>query len=312
MCSNPDCQALTVGPAEDEQRSISVGEAAHIYGARPGSARYDDAMLDADRSDIINAIWLCRNCHKMADSDQSQFTAALLYEWRNAHERSTMERLGKTGDLLKARVAEKRLIGFENASYLARQIVIDRPPYWEYKLTAELLRQSLEPVKRQWDDLQKGLYALRAHPIELADFGTWFQLRLRDLMSQAEALGGLLNGEMQASWGPPGQPGSETDILRVCSLFGQVCRRIIEWEETVRFAYVPSELEEVQRLFIGVGGMNIDKVATLPGWMSSIFNSENPSGMHEFRLEFETPDDWVPKIKAAFERGVREITGAGE
>lgn len=68
ICSNPDCRALTSGPAEEAAKSVSVGEAAHIYGAEPGSARYDEAMGAPSRADITNAIWLCCNCHKLIDS----------------------------------------------------------------------------------------------------------------------------------------------------------------------------------------------------------------------------------------------------
>lgn len=64
-CSNPDCGAITSGPSDDRAGSVNVGEAAHIYGAHPGSARYEELMDSVDRSDITNAIWLCGNCHKL-------------------------------------------------------------------------------------------------------------------------------------------------------------------------------------------------------------------------------------------------------
>jgi hypothetical protein len=73
ICSNPDCQALTTGPAETEDKSVTIGEAAHIFGANPGSARFDEKMSSSERSDITNAIWLCRNCHKLADADAARF-----------------------------------------------------------------------------------------------------------------------------------------------------------------------------------------------------------------------------------------------
>lgn len=55
-CSNPDCGAITSGPTEDLNGSVNVGQAAHIYGANPGSARFDPTMTVAERSDISNAI----------------------------------------------------------------------------------------------------------------------------------------------------------------------------------------------------------------------------------------------------------------
>jgi hypothetical protein len=116
MCSNPGCSVLTSGPAEDVSKAVVVGEAAHIYGARPGSARFNPEMSAAERSDITNAIWLCRNCHKLVDTNARRYSADLLFEWRHTHERAITKRLGKTSDILQAEVLERRLTGFERVS----------------------------------------------------------------------------------------------------------------------------------------------------------------------------------------------------
>lgn len=86
QCSNPDCEAITSGPSAIALESVNVGEAAHIYGANPGSARYDPDMASADRSWISNAIWLCGNCHKLIDDDPTRYPAGLLFEWQSDHE----------------------------------------------------------------------------------------------------------------------------------------------------------------------------------------------------------------------------------
>ncbi len=46
ICSNPDCRASTVGPNSDPNKSTLIGEAAHIFGARPKSKRYKLEMTD--------------------------------------------------------------------------------------------------------------------------------------------------------------------------------------------------------------------------------------------------------------------------
>src|SRR5436190_17522523 len=80
ICSNPDCQAITIGPAEAPDKSVNVGEAAHIFGANSGSARFQEGMSPTERADITNAIWLCRICHKLIDADATRFPAPLLFE----------------------------------------------------------------------------------------------------------------------------------------------------------------------------------------------------------------------------------------
>lgn len=55
-CSNPGCGVLTTGPNEIASKSINIGEAAHIYGAKEGSARFNTEMTVTEGSDITNGI----------------------------------------------------------------------------------------------------------------------------------------------------------------------------------------------------------------------------------------------------------------
>jgi hypothetical protein len=98
-CSNPDCGVLTSAPTTKNDGSINLGEAAHIYGRTERSKRYNLEMTQAERADITNGIWLCRNCHKEIDTDELRFPADLLFEWRREHERTVLERLGLKSDL---------------------------------------------------------------------------------------------------------------------------------------------------------------------------------------------------------------------
>jgi len=85
-CANPTCRKPTSGPHSDESRSVVMGEAAHMRGARPGSARYDPAMTDEERASPGNGIWLCRDCAKLIDSDPERFPVSRLEDWKEAHE----------------------------------------------------------------------------------------------------------------------------------------------------------------------------------------------------------------------------------
>jgi hypothetical protein len=264
-------------------------------------------MVDASRSAITNGIWLCRNCHKIVDADAAQFPAELLFEWRREHEQTVLEGLGKAGALLRQKVMAKRLAGFEGCSYLAQQIVIDRPDLWEYRLTAELLHSKLEPIKRRYEALEKGLYALSIRTIGVDDYIAWQGAQLSTLVGQVGAIGGLVNGELQESWGPPGQPGSESEILRMCSLIVEACQRLLEWEESVRFVEPPDAFSEVQALLVGIAGVCIHKVFEIPTWLMGPLSEENPSGTYEFTLVFDLPDQWVENCRRALKRAVAKL-----
>lgn len=157
-CSNPDCGAITSGPADDPSGSINVGEAAHIYGANPGSARFNAGMASSDRSSITNAIWLCSNCHKMIDDDPDRYPAGLLFEWQTEHERTISEQIGKAGAELRRKYEERHLEELGRLSYLSERIIREKGDFWDYRLTAEALRFEMAPVLERWNALGRGLY----------------------------------------------------------------------------------------------------------------------------------------------------------
>lgn len=85
-CSNPKCGTPTSGPRFESGKSISIGVAAHIYAASSGGPRFNVYMSDTQRSSIDNAIWLCQNCAKLIDNDESRYTPEALFEWKSAAE----------------------------------------------------------------------------------------------------------------------------------------------------------------------------------------------------------------------------------
>jgi len=95
VCSNPDCRRATSGPHSEEDKSVTLGEAAHIKAAREGQARYDPNMTDEDRWDATNGIWLCRECARKIDLDETRYPVKLLIDWKKKHENWISE--GKPG-----------------------------------------------------------------------------------------------------------------------------------------------------------------------------------------------------------------------
>jgi hypothetical protein len=86
VCSNPDCRRTTSGPHSEDDKSVNLGEAAHIKAARYKQARYNSNMTDEDRRDISNGIWLCKECARKIDLDEAQYPVELLIDWKKKHE----------------------------------------------------------------------------------------------------------------------------------------------------------------------------------------------------------------------------------
>ena len=97
MCSNPECEKMTVGPNSNKNKSTSIGVAAHIKAAAPGGKRYDPNMTSAERSDISNGIWLCQSCSKLIDTDEEKYTVELLRSWKEVAEKKSEKGITSEG-----------------------------------------------------------------------------------------------------------------------------------------------------------------------------------------------------------------------
>jgi hypothetical protein len=74
-----------------EDKSVNVGQAAHITAAAPGpgAKRYDSTLTKEERRAASNGIWLCQLCAKLIDTDEARFTVELLRKWKqDAEERA--------------------------------------------------------------------------------------------------------------------------------------------------------------------------------------------------------------------------------
>jgi len=305
-CSNPDCGAITSGPADDPNGSVNVGEAAHIYGASPGSARYDSEMSSVNRSAISNAIWLCGNCHKRIDDDPLRFPAGLLFEWQRDHERQIAGKIGKAGVELRQKYEARHLEEFGRLSYLAERLILEKDALWEYRLTAEVLRFEMAPILQRWNSLKRGLYVKPSARVSKEDFIQWTLLRLAEVSAICGAFTELANVEFARAWGEPGVAGSDSAIVSTARLFSEMCQSALTWEETVRFVSVDEVFGEVRMLFIGTAGRVIDEAAKLPAFLSETLANESvDGGTYQLDLLLSVEDGWGERVDAALAR-VRE------
>lgn len=85
ICAYPGCgRYLTHESASGEH--VYVGEAAHICGEKPGSARYDQSMTEIARNSVGNLIYLCTDHHTIIDKVESDWPADKLQELKEKHE----------------------------------------------------------------------------------------------------------------------------------------------------------------------------------------------------------------------------------
>src|SRR5277367_7158710 len=96
VCSNTNCGSSTAGPQDDASKALNIGVAAHITAASMGGPRYDQALTPEQRTSAENGIWLCQNCAKLVDNDESRYPAKLLIAWKTIREIDALNAIGQT------------------------------------------------------------------------------------------------------------------------------------------------------------------------------------------------------------------------
>lgn len=315
-CSNPDCRRLTSGPHSRKEKSLISGEGAHIFGANAGSARFDSNMSALARSEITNAIWLCVECHTLIDRDPDQYQPSLLFRWKDEHDSYIASERGSLGDRLRHEEKLKRFEEFSMYPAPIRRILLDRPPAWEWRLTAELLRYLCRPEFRKLADLRGGLYTSPLQRITLEQFTGWISLQLAT-MSQLLAPTERIFPRLMASWGEHKQDGDASEILHYCLLMRDLLRNVVLHEETITFIYIPPECERLVHLLKGIVAGQAEKIQQIPDSLDNAIaligtelggTEENPTILsHD--IVFEVPENWEMEFHQELERLSQHIEG---
>ena len=308
-CSNPDCRVSTVGPNVDSNKATPIGEAAHIFGARPNSKRYRSDMTDATRAEITNAIWLCRNCHKLIDSDDKKYTSNILFAWREEHEEYIQSKLGTITERIEFEDVNLLLSKFENLSRISRRIIIDKPDGWEYRLTAELMRNLNQPLLRKIEDLHDGLYVKPYQNIPDEKVLDWVMIQLDELSGLTSPLIKLLE-KLNQSWGKPGEAGSEEEIYHITHLIRDYLEQVVYREEQLHFVHVSDDYKRLIDLLKNLIGSEVLKLANVPKTLDKVVSLigtnhggtiENPLIIEE-KITFNVPPKWERKFKRELRR----------
>jgi hypothetical protein len=93
-CCYPACGAPTSGPQLDGAKALNVGVAAHITAASDNGPRFDPTLTPEQRRHPDNGIWMCQNHGKLIDNDETQFTVALLLQWKHDAEQRALQHIG--------------------------------------------------------------------------------------------------------------------------------------------------------------------------------------------------------------------------
>lgn len=111
LCSM--CGCATYGPASDNDKYYTIGEAAHIVSASAKGPRHDSSMTSDQISDISNGIWLCSNCHTKIDSDEKAYSVEYLKRLREVAETRVTLNLSLAQESLELNTVVSKLVEYD-------------------------------------------------------------------------------------------------------------------------------------------------------------------------------------------------------
>ena len=321
-CSNPSCGVLTVGPNSQADKVTNLGQAAHIFGARASSARFRSEMTDATRAEITNGIWLCGNCHKKIDDDEQLYPADTLFRWREAHQQKISAELGNPEAKIQAEQEQAALAPFGIYPPIVRRIVIDKPPCWEWRLTAELMRHLNAPDLRRMDDLRNGLYSGYPHHIHDDDILDWVSDKCREMESLIAPLSNLAP-RLSEAWGKLGEEGNAEEILHITVLIRDALARVVDHEEDLYFAVVGADAKQLTTLLKDAVGRQISHYEAIPAKLDEVaelaidreLNGYDAPIVIQHDIVFDLPKNWTADMKREmrkFTRNRGQANDAGE
>ncbi|MFC0622828.1 hypothetical protein [Kribbella deserti] len=91
-CTHPIVQFVNSEPVLQVQ-------IAHIFGLKPGSARFNTELPEASRNHFVNLILLCDAHHKTIDNHENEYPVELLLRWKGEAEQGDQQTLAAVGEL---------------------------------------------------------------------------------------------------------------------------------------------------------------------------------------------------------------------
>lgn len=191
---------------------------------------------------------------------------------------------------------------FANETYRAQRLALERPQYWEYLLTIELLRSKFAEVKRSYSDLEKGFIFRKSRVVSGKEFYNLLLGKMRDLELLLPAFDAVLNSEIPAAWGAPGEAGNALEIKHAVDILIGACKELVEWEVDFRSIQSSEAFDTLLSLMRGITSTLLDEVARLIEELSRPFEQPNPAGEYEINLVLKFPENRFEQIMAETSR----------
>jgi len=158
---------------------------------------------------------------------------------------------------------------FRNENWKTKQILIDRPNFWQFLIAEELLRTRFKEIRLLSTDLARGAVLRKHRSVGGQEFWDWFGLKWPEAQGAAEMISGCINNELPDAWRQCSDPMADpTPIFSAIERLYTACKFLIDWETDVFTIHPPDSLEPLRAVTFGTTQEFIDELETLPNHLA--------------------------------------------
>jgi len=172
-----------------------------------------------------------------------------------------------------------------------KNIALEKASYWEFILSAKLLKSRLIEINRSYLELEKGLVFMKSKTLNLSEFCDWISNISHDFEILLSIFKSVFEVELIKAYGEPGVAGNVYEIKYVVDKITSLCKELLAWEYDLQGIIAPQELKEVAELMKGWTKVMIDEINKFPLMIEESFLPENleKEGPININLEFPSP-----------------------
>lgn len=189
---------------------------------------------------------------------------------------------------------------FADETERAQKIALEKPDYWEFLLTVELLNSKLAIIKRKFNDLQRGLIHRKSQKVGGRDFLSIVSTKCNDFVLLINLLKVACTEELPLSWGEPGVAGVATEIKRAVEVVISGSELLLDWEADLLSLLPPYAFLKIKDKMQGWTSQIFSQLFVISESIQAVIDQPNPEGQHTINLVFEKPphiEDLSKEIK---------------
>ena len=189
---------------------------------------------------------------------------------------------------------------FANEPDVIKKIASEKPEYWEYLLTLELLRHGFKVPRQEYKDVVNENFVKSSSSKSPRQILEFIQRKINEIKSLLSVMGIVINEDLQKSWGKPGESGDAIEIKLSTDKLIKCFKQTIEWEKELISTISVSISEEFLTLLRQPAGIIIRGSEEYLSKLIDVFENPVP-GKYNLVIQSQLPENWLLQVDAEVE-----------